>query len=80
MDAITWAGTVAGALIAVATVVHWTIRRAIRVGTWLAAAVQLPTEVDRLAASVTDLSAAVAVLADTIRPTTSEEPHEIVSC
>lgn len=69
MNLFTWAGTVAGALIAVGTVVHWTIRRAIRVGTWVAAAVRLPAEVDRLAVAVTDLAAAVQVLAATNHPT-----------
>lgn len=63
MNALTWAGTVAGALIAIATVLHWTVRRAMRLGNWLAAAVRLPDEVDRLAHSVTALSAAVRQLA-----------------
>jgi hypothetical protein len=59
MSDVTWAGTIAGALIAIATVLHWTVKRAIQLGRWLAAAVQLPEEVGRLALSVTALTVAV---------------------
>jgi hypothetical protein len=77
MSDITWAGTIAGALIAIATVLHWAITRAIRVGTWLAAAVQLPAEVDRLAGSVTQLTGAVQQLALTCQPYHRTDPVEV---
>lgn len=68
MTDLTWAGTIAGALIAIATVLHWAITRAIRLGTWLAGAVELPTEVARLAVATTELTGAVQQLALTCQP------------
>jgi outer membrane murein-binding lipoprotein Lpp len=66
VNALTIAGTAAGALIAVGTVLHWTIRHAIRVGTWAAAAVRLPAVVDDLAVAVTTLSTSVTTLSTSV--------------
>lgn len=66
MGALVWLGTAAGALIAVGTVLRWTLRRTIRAGAWLAALVRLPYEVAQLADSVHDLTNAVQILAGTI--------------
>ena len=76
MTALTWAGTVAGALIAVGTLLRWAVRRAIRFGTWAAAAVRLPTVVDDLAHSVTALSASVTTLSSTISAVHPRIPEE----
>lgn len=56
MGAISWAGTVAGALIAVATVLRWTVRRIARSARWITAVVALPATLDRLSASVDALA------------------------
>lgn len=59
MNALTLAGTLAGALIAIGTVARYLIRRTVRAAVWAAAAVRLPTTVDRLADTVTTLTGTV---------------------
>ncbi len=69
MGAVTWAGTVAAALIAVGTVLRWTVRRVMRSARWVSAVVELPAKVDRLSCSVDALTRAL-----TERPSTVLEP------
>jgi hypothetical protein len=57
-----WAGTAAAALIAIGTVLRWTIRRLIRGARWTAAVIDLPDTVERLAVSVDTLTNSVDVL------------------
>lgn len=78
MNTLILAGTVSGALVAVGTVLRWTLRRTIRAGTWVAALVRLPREVAALSRSVTDLTDAVQILAGTIHTHSSEDPHVAV--
>jgi outer membrane murein-binding lipoprotein Lpp len=78
VNALTIAGTVAGALIAISTVLHWTIRHAVTAGAWLAAALRLPAEVDRLAASVTRLSTSVDALALTMTHHQEDDSHAAI--
>lgn len=79
MNTLILAGTVSGALVAVGTVLRWMLRRTIRAGAWLAALVRLPGEVAALSRSVTDLTAAVQILAGTIHTHPSEDPNVYVS-
>jgi uncharacterized membrane protein (DUF2068 family) len=74
MNALTWTGTAAGALIAIGTVLRWIIRRAVATGAWMTAAIHLPEEVDRLARSVTALSVAVTDLSTTVRKESPNVP------
>lgn len=66
MNALTWAGTLAGALIAIGTLTRYLIRRTVRAAVWAAAAVRLPVTVDRLADTVTTLTGAVDRLTETV--------------
>lgn len=79
MTDLTWAGTIAGALIAIATVLHWAVKKAIQLGRWLAAVVQLPDEVRRLAVSVTALTGAVQQLQQLLagHPQSQPDPVEV---
>lgn len=74
MNTLTWLGTVAGTLIAVGTVLRWTLRRTLRAARWVAAVVRLPDVVDDLAHSVADLSTAVAALSASVDATRHESP------
>lgn len=58
-----WAGAVAAALIAIATVLRWTIRRLVRASRWVAAVIELPGTVERLGSSVDTLTSSVDTLA-----------------
>jgi hypothetical protein len=59
MGGLQWAGTAAAALIAIGTVLRWTIRRLVRGARWAAAVIELPETVDRLSTNVRDLTVAV---------------------
>lgn len=59
MTGLVWAGTVAGALIAVGTVLGWTLRRLLRLGLWAAAISALPASVEQLGGAVSALSTSV---------------------
>lgn len=66
MDALTVAGSIAAALIALGTVVRYLIRRTLRAAAWTAAAIRLPAEVERLSTSVTVLSVSVDRLTESL--------------
>lgn len=72
MNAVTWAGSIAGALLAIGTLVRYVIRRMIRAAVWVAAAVQLPEEVARLSDTVDRLTVSVAALATAVDHLPSE--------
>jgi hypothetical protein len=57
-----WAGTAAAALIAIGTLVRWTIRRLVLTARWVTAVIELPETVDRLAVSVDTLTTSVTTL------------------
>jgi hypothetical protein len=59
MFTLQWVGTLAGALIAVGTVLRWTLRRLVRGARWVGAVVELPETVDRLSTSVDTLRTSV---------------------
>jgi hypothetical protein len=63
-------GTLAGALIAIGTVVRYAIRRLIRATVWAAAVVRLPDTLTELSTAVGSLAAAV----DRLQPTPDREP------
>ncbi|MGW3926340.1 hypothetical protein [Streptomyces sp. NPDC005093] len=63
MNALTWAGSAAAALIALGTLLRWLFRRIIRAAVWTSAAVRLPAVVDGLAVSVDSLALSVDSLA-----------------
>lgn len=71
MNALLWAGTVAGALAAIGTVLRWTLRRLVRVGIWAAAVSALPDVVDQLARSVDQLARRV----DQLQPSNNTVEH-----
>lgn len=58
-----WAGMAAGALIAIGTVLRWTVRRLLRASRWVTAVIALPGTVDRLGQSVDTLTGSVDTLA-----------------
>lgn len=59
MDTLKWAGTVAGALIALGTVARWAVLRLVRGARWVGAVIELPETVDRLGESVDTLRRSV---------------------
>lgn len=71
-----WAGTVAAALIAIATVLRWTWLRVVRGARWVTAVIDLPETVDRLGGSVDTLTVSVDTLAAALQrlPVPVEEP------
>lgn len=66
MNALTWAGSSAAALIALGTLLRWLFGRIIRAAVWTSAAVRLPAVVDDLAQSVTDLALSVDSLSKSV--------------
>ncbi len=77
MTALTWAGTLAGALIAIGTLARYLIRRVLRAAVWAAAAVRLPDTVTTLADTVTTLTGTVERLTDAVdRLTDPTSPEE----
>lgn len=81
MGGLQWAGTAAAALIAIGTVLRWTVRRLVRGARWAAAVIELPETVDRLSASVDTLTTSVDTLSravDGMNQTTTEENHRAV--
>jgi hypothetical protein len=68
-----WAGTAAAALIAIATVLRWTVLRLVRSARWVNAVIDLPETVDRLTTSVDTLTTSVDTLAAAVRPSVSLE-------
>ncbi|WP_399559105.1 hypothetical protein OG762_52415 (plasmid) [Streptomyces sp. NBC_01136] len=83
MGAVQWAGTVAAALIAVGTLLRWTVRRLVRGAHWAAAVIELPETVERLAVSVDTLTNSVDVLSRAVDglqdPTTYRRSSDAVS-
>lgn len=72
MGDLQWAGATAAALIAIGTVLRWTLRRLVRGARWAAAVIELPETVDQLRHSVDSLAVSVERLAeevDQMRPT-----------
>jgi hypothetical protein len=59
MGDLQWVGTAAAALIAIGTVLRWTVRRLVRGVRWVGAVVELPETVDRLSTSVDTLRVSV---------------------
>jgi hypothetical protein len=59
MGDLQWIGTAAAALIAIGTVLRWTVRRLFRAARWVGAVVELPETVDRLSTSVDTLTRSV---------------------
>jgi outer membrane murein-binding lipoprotein Lpp len=57
--ALVWAGSIAGALIAIGTLARYLLRRLVRAAVWTAAAIRLPETVDRLSDTVNDLTTSV---------------------
>lgn len=66
MTAVTWLGSIAGALLAIGTLTRYLVRRTMRAAVWTAAAVRLPSTVDRLAVAVDTLNGTVGRLADSV--------------
>jgi hypothetical protein len=66
LNAIIWAGSLAGALLAVGALVRVVVRRLVAIGHWTTAALHLPAVVADLSHSVTDLSVSVADLSRSV--------------
>jgi ABC-type sulfate transport system permease component len=69
-----WAGTAAAALIAIGTLLRWTVRRLVRGARWIGAVIELPETVDRLGASVDTLTTSVNQLAHAVEQRSALEP------
>jgi len=74
MNTLTWAGGVAGALLAIGTLTRYLLRRAWRAGRWAVAAVRLPDTVDHLAVTVGTLTGAVDRLVTSVDCLQSHDP------
>jgi ABC-type sulfate transport system permease component len=82
MGTLQWAGTAAAALIAIGTVLRWTLRRLVRGARWVAAVIELPETVDRLSLAVGTLTTSVDVLSRSVNglsPATEEQSHAVLS-
>jgi hypothetical protein len=81
MGTLQWAGTAAAALIAIGTVMRWTLRRLVRSARWVAAVIELPETVDRLSMAVCTLTTSVDVLSrsvDGLTPATEETSRAVL--
>jgi hypothetical protein len=77
MGAVQWAGTVAAALIAIGTLLRWTLRRLLIATRWASAVITLPETVHHLSQSVETLTTSVDTLSTAVErlqnPTPSHE-------
>lgn len=72
MGTLQWAGTAAAALIAIGTLLRWTVRRLVQSARWVSAVIELPETVDRLGQSVDTLTTSVNTLARVVESSTLE--------
>lgn len=77
MGAVTWAGGLAAALIALGTLARYLVRRTVRALVWVSALVRLPETVDRLAVTVDRLTVSVDHLAAVVDRPAVPEPLEL---
>jgi outer membrane murein-binding lipoprotein Lpp len=76
MNALTWAGSAAAALLAIGTLVGYLLQRGLRAAVWVAAVVELPAAVDRLSTTVDQLAASVDQLQHPAAPAAGLAPLE----
>lgn len=77
MNALTWAGGVAGAVLAIGTLARYLIRRTVRAAVWAAAAARLPTVVEQLAGTVRTLTDSVDRLTSSVDDLQRSDDHAV---
>lgn len=77
MNALTWAGGVAGAVLAIGTLLRYVLRRTLRAAAWIAAVIALPDNVRHLAETITTLSTTVDRLTESVDTLQRSTDHGI---